>query len=136
MSPFPFRPALLLAAGSIALVIGVAILADPVGFHAAGGVRLSAEAGLLNEMRAAGGAILAVGLLALIGVFTVALRTVALTACAVVYSGYGLARLFSFLVDGVPNPALVWITALELVMGTACFVAAAAPSRSRASAQG
>lgn len=132
MSPFPFRPALLLVAGSIGLVIGAAILADPVGFHATGGVRLGAEAGLLNEMRAAGGAILAVGLLALIGVFTVGLRTVALTACAVVYSGYGLARLFSFLLDGVPNPALVWITALELVIGAACFTAAVAPSKPRA----
>lgn len=136
MSPFPFRSALLLVAGSIGLVIGAAILADPVGFHATGGVRLSAEAGLLNEMRAAGGAILAVGLLALIGVFVVPLRTVALIASAVVYCGYGLARFFSFLVDGVPNPALLWIAALELVMGAACFVAAAAPSRSKVPALG
>ena len=134
MSPFPFRPAVLLAAGSIALVIGAAIVTNPVAFYAAGGVRLGAEAGLLNEMRAAGEAILAVGLLALIGVFIVGLRTLALTASAVVYSGYGLARLFSFLMDGIPNHALVWITALELVIGAACFTAAAAPSRPRAQA--
>ena len=128
MSQFPFRPAVLLVAGSIALAIGAAIVADPVGFHATAGVRLGSEAGLLNESRAAGGAILAVGLLALVGIFAVALRTAALTASAVVYSGYGLARLVSFMVDGVPNPALVWIVALELIMGAACFAAAAAPS--------
>ena len=121
------RPTVLSFSGIIAIVIGTAIVADPVGFHATGGVHVGADAGLLNEMRAAGGAILSLGLLALVAVFANGLRTIALTASAAVYGGYGLARLYSFLVDGVPDRTLVWIAALELVICAACFAVAVLP---------
>ena len=76
-------------------------------------------------MRAAGGPILAVGLLALTGLFLRRLQMLALTASAVFYTGYGVARLASLMVDGVPDQAMVWITLLELVIGAACFAAIA-----------
>jgi hypothetical protein len=125
-SLFPF--AALFLSGVIAVLIGAAIVLDPVAFHATSGIHLGAgDAALLNEMRAAGGPILAVGLLALTGLFVRRLRMLALTASAIFYSAYGVARLASLMMDGVPDQAMVWITLLELVMGAACFVAVAVP---------
>lgn len=133
MSRSVFPPAVLFLSGVIAVLIGAAIVFDPVGFHATSGIHLGAgDAALLNEMRAAGGAILAVGLLALVGLFVGRLQGLALTASAVFYTGYGLARLASLMMDGVPDQMAVWITALELAVGAICFLAAVASGRTAA----
>ncbi|MEZ6000245.1 DUF4345 domain-containing protein [Hyphomonas sp.] len=127
MSHSKFRHATLFVSGTIAILIGAAIVLDPIGFHATSGIHLGAgDAALLNEMRAAGGAILAIGLLAIVGLFLRQLQILALTASAVFYTGYGLARLASLMMDGVPDQMAVWITALELAVGAMCFLAAAA----------
>ncbi|HAE27380.1 MULTISPECIES: DUF4345 domain-containing protein [Hyphomonas] len=126
MSRSKIQSATLFVSGLIAVLIGAAIVLDPVGFHATSGIQLgAADPALLNEMRAAGGPILAVGLLALTGLFLRRLQMLALTASAVFYTGYGVARLASLMVDGVPDQAMVWITLLELVIGAACFAAIA-----------
>jgi hypothetical protein len=131
MSRSLFRSAVLLLSGVIAVLIGAAIILDPVGFHATSGIYLGdAETALLNEMRAAGGPILATGLLALAGLLIRHLQGFALAASAVFYTGYGLARLTSLAVDGVPDQAMVWITSLELTVGALCFLAAASARRS------
>ena len=133
MSRSLFLYAVLFLSGVIAVLIGAAIVLDPVGFHATSGIHLGAgDAALLNEMRAAGGAILAIGLLALVGLFVRQLQTLALTASAVFYTGYGLARLASLMMDGIPDQMAVWITALELAVGAMCFLAAAASGRTAA----
>lgn len=129
MSRISLDLAILLVAGSLAALMGGAIVIDPAAFHAVGGVRIGEDAGVSNEMRAAGGGILMVGLLALAGAFRTAIRDIALTANAAVYSGYGLARIYSFLVDGIPGSTLVWIAALELVLGAACFASTLHRSR-------
>ena len=130
MSRSKFRFAALFISGVTAVPIGAGIVLDPVGFHATAGIHLGAgDSALLNEMRAAGGPILAMGLLALAGLFARRLRTLALTASAFFYTGYGLARFASLMVDGVPDMLMVWITLLELVIGAACFMAAASSER-------
>ncbi len=129
MSRSKFHSATLFVSGVIAVLIGAAIVLDPAGFHATSGIHLGAgDPALLNEMRAAGGPVLAVGLLALTGLFIRRLQMLALTASAVFYTGYGVARLASLMVDGIPDQAMVWITLLELVIGTVCFVAIAVSS--------
>ena len=131
MSRSKFRSATLFISGVIAVLIGAAIVLNPAGFHATSGIHLGAgNTALLNEMRAAGGPILAIGLLALAGLFVRRLQIMALAASAVFYAGYGLARLASLILDGVPDMLLVWITLLELVIGAACFMAAASSERS------
>jgi hypothetical protein len=99
MSRINFRLVTLFVSGLIAVLIGAAIVVDPVGFHATSGIHLGlADAALLNEMRAAGGPILAVGLMALTGLFLRRLQMLALSASAVFYTGYGVARLASLMV--------------------------------------
>ena len=55
--------------------------------------------------------------MALTGLFLRRLQMLALSASAVFYTGYGVARLASLMVDGIPDQAMVWITLLELVIG-------------------
>ena len=130
MSRSIFRLATLLVSGAIAVLIGAAIVLDPVSFHATSGIYLSSgDPALLNEMRAAGGPVLAVGLLALTGLFVRRLQLPALTASAFCYTGYGLARFASLMMDGVPDQMMVWITLLELVVGALCFLAASSSGR-------
>ncbi len=132
MSHSMFRFITLLASG----LIGAAIVLDPAGFHATSGIHLGAgDTALLNEMRAAGGPVLAMGLLALAGLFVSRLQSLALTASAFFYTGYGLARFARLVVDGVPDQAMVWITVLELAVGALCVLAVSTSGRPGAEAR-
>ncbi|WP_321488262.1 DUF4345 domain-containing protein [uncultured Hyphomonas sp.] len=136
MSHSKFRFITLLASGLIAVLIGAAIVLDPAGFHATSGIHLGAgDTALLNEMRAAGGPILAMGFLALTGLFVSRLQSLALTASAFFYTGYGLARFASLLLDGVPDQVMVWITVLELAVGVLCVLAVSTSGRAGAAAR-
>jgi hypothetical protein len=75
------------------------------------------------------------GLLAMTGLFVSRLQSLALTASAFFYTGYGLARLASLILDGLPEPLMVWVTALELAVGALCFIAVATSGRAGARAR-
>ncbi len=74
-------------------------------------------------MRAAGGLPLVLGLFALYAVLHARLHALALSAMVTVYLSYGVARLVSFVADGMPNAAMVQITVLELAIGALCLFA-------------
>ena len=59
----------LLGSGLTAIGIGSAILLFPATFYATYGIELASDASLASEIRAPGGALLAMGLLMLSGVF-------------------------------------------------------------------
>lgn len=100
--------------------IGGLIQIDPATFHAYAGIEVGDQRALQNELKAAGGALLAVGLLALAASVMQPLRSIALTTSAVVYGGYGMARVVSFVADGVPSSTQMWIAAIELIVAAAC----------------
>ena len=110
----------LLAAGTIMTTIGGLIQLDPAAFHAYAGIDVGDQMALQNELKAAGGALLAVGLLSLAAIFVTPLRSTALTTSAVVYGGYGTARVLSLLTDGITNTSQLWIAGIELAVATAC----------------
>lgn len=120
MLRFNFQVCLLLLAGAVATAIGCLILIDPITFHAGAGIKVSSQPALLNELRAAGGTVLAVGSFALFAVFFPGMRLTAIRMNALVYGAYGISRFFSFIVDGVPNSALVWIALIELAVALVC----------------
>ena len=115
--------ATLLLSGLIAAGIGATILLDPAGFHAGHDIALGTDASLLSEVRAPGGALMALGLLTLAGAFA---RSLAPTAAAVgttVYLSYGVSRLVALTLDGLPHPGLLVATAAELLLGLALALA-------------
>lgn len=115
--------AVLFVAGLIAAGVGVAILLMAQQFHATIGIELRGNASLLSEVRAGGGALLASGILILLGVFVVRMRFTALLLSTLLYLSYGLSRLLSMAVDGMPAGILVQVTLLEIAIGLVCLLA-------------
>jgi hypothetical protein len=123
MHPTKTLRALLVLAGLTAGAIGATILFAPAAFHATHGIELGADASLLSEVRAPGGALLVLGLLMLVGVFARSFTLASTSIAAAVYLAYGAARLLSLALDGVPDPGLVAAAGIELAIGAACAVA-------------
>ncbi len=117
------RRLVLLIAGIVAIGIAAAILFAPDGFYAAYGIELAGNTNLTNELKAPAGVLLVAGLLMLAGVFRARLTTVSLIAAAAIYLPYGLSRLLSFALDGVPNSALVSAAIFEIAVGAVCLLA-------------
>jgi len=115
--------ALLLVAGAFGVGVGCGMLATPVAFQASAGIGLGSDVNLLNEMRASGGAALGAGALIFLGAFFAALRHTANIVAATLYLSYGASRLISVCVDGMPNAALLAVTAFEIAMGALCALA-------------
>ena len=120
---------LLFVSGLMAVVIGGYLVTDPTAFHASNGIELGADASLLSEVRAPGGALLVLGILMGAGAFVRSMASTSAWVAVAVYLGYGLARLVGVALDGAPASGLVTATVIELVTGTAVAVALAVTLR-------
>jgi hypothetical protein len=107
----------LMFAGITGIYIGASLLFTPVSFEASAGIPVTDNVNLLSEIRSSGGTLLAAGMLILIGGFRIAMTRTALIVSSLFYSAYGISRVISILIDGLPNISLVLITASELVIG-------------------
>lgn len=108
----------LFVSGTILLGIGAAILLIPEAFHARNGIELGENASLLSEVRAPGGLLFASGLVIMAGSFHHKLRTQSEVLATLVYGTFGLARLLSMALDGMPSAKMVGATAVELIVAT------------------
>jgi len=107
----------LLGSGAILLAVGCAVLIAPAAMHAANGVELGSNPSLLSEVRAPGGALLALGMVVCAGVFVSRLRYAATMIAAIVYVAYGLSRLLSIAIDGLPAQGIVVAAGIEIAIG-------------------
>ncbi len=105
--------------GIILAAVGGLLLLAPTAMHQANGVQLGDTPSLLSEVRAPGGALLALGTLVLAGAFVPRLTHPANLIAATVYLAYGASRLLSLALDGLPAPGLILAMALELALGAA-----------------
>lgn len=110
----------LFVSGLIATGIGGAILFMPVAFYATNGIEVGDSSSLLNELRAPGGALLAFGLLITSGAFVAKLTLTSALLSTLLYVSYGLSRILSIAIDGMPAEGLVQAAVLELVIGLVC----------------
>ena len=92
-------------------------LVDPIGFYIFSGLELSDDAGLLSEVRGAGGIIMASGLVVALGVFRHAWSRSSVMLAALVFLSFGLARLLGIALDGSPGAEVIQGMAIELVLG-------------------
>ena len=102
---------------------GAAILFMPVAMAALNGIELGGQISLLNETRAPGGALLASGILVMSGAFLAKLTFTSAVVSALVYLSYGLSRILSIAIDGMPAEGLVQVAVLEIVTGLVCVFA-------------
>jgi hypothetical protein len=115
--------AILFVSGLIAIGLAMAILIMPVGFYAAYGIEVAGDNSLLSEIKAPAIALLASGLLILSGAFVASLTFTATIVSAFLYLTFGLSRLLSMAVHGMPSDGLVQAAVLEIAIGSICLFA-------------
>ena len=103
--------------GAIGVAVGAASLMAPVWFHGTSGIHLDPQVELLNEMRATGGSLVAIGALILSGAFWQSLTRTSAIVATVVYVSYGLSRALAIGMDGRPSGTLILVMVLELGIG-------------------
>ncbi len=109
--------AFLFLSGSLGAAIGAALLLIPVSFEASAGVNLAVDPSLLSEVRAPGGALLALGGLTLAGAFVPRLAPTSLLVATLVYLSYGASRALGFVLDGRPSASIVAAMVAEIAVG-------------------
>ena len=114
---------ILLVAGMITSLVGLASMIVPVETEAGLGIVINSEASLLNELRASGGGLAAVGGYILYGAFIAELAYSATLLATLMYLGFGFARVLSMALDGMPDPRLLQVTVVEFAIGLLCFAA-------------
>ncbi len=107
----------LVICGLILLVIGLSITLSPVTFYASSGITLGNDPSLINELRAPAGMLMVSGVILLLGVIIVSLRSYAWLLSTLVYLPYGFARVIGFTAAGVPNESIVLAAVIEIVLG-------------------
>lgn len=112
---------LLLTSGVLAAGIAATILFAPNAFYSSYGIDIGSNVSLTNELKAPAGVLLIAGLLMLSGVFRAEFAATSLATATVTYLSYGLSRVLSMAIDGVPNGALVSAAVLEIAIGVFCF---------------
>ena len=103
--------------GVLLLAIGTAIFVGPLAYQADMGVTLPNDPTLLSDLRAMGGGLVGFGLLLVAGAKWRALGSAAAVGGAILYLSYGIARLISMAVDGLPADTLVVSAGIELLVG-------------------
>lgn len=96
--------------------VGGSLLFFPAQLQAESGISLS-SASQFSEARAPGAAIFAASMIALLSLFKVSLRKSALGLMTLFFTAYGLGRLLSVVLDGVPADGLYYAMYGELIMG-------------------
>ncbi|MPZ74687.1 MAG: DUF4345 domain-containing protein, partial [Nitriliruptorales bacterium] len=92
-------------------------LVDPIGFYTFSGLELSDDAGVLSEVRGAGGIIMVAGLVVGLGAFRQTWSGTSVVLAAVVFLSLGLARLLGIALDGSPGAEVIQGMATELIFG-------------------
>jgi len=114
---------ILIVIGINLTIMGLWRFVDPIGFFEFSGLILSEDAGLLNEARGTGGAIIGFGLLILLGAFKKKLAFTSTIVAIILFFGFGIARVISVFIDGNPGEALYKGIIGEFVMGSIALFA-------------
>jgi len=112
---------LLLASGLIAASIAAMILFAPNAFYEGYGIEIGANVSLGNELKAPAALLLLAALIMLAGVFRSEFAIPSLATATAVYLSYGLSRILSIAIDGVPHSGLVSAAVIEIAIGGVCL---------------
>ncbi|WP_291767089.1 MULTISPECIES: DUF4345 domain-containing protein [Maricaulis] len=121
-------------AGLVALLIGATLLLDPQSLYAGSGLVLDGGASQLSEIRAPAGLLVLSGLAVLAGSIWLKWATAALQLTVLVFLGYGIGRVASLALDGMPSDSLVMAMLIEWAIGVLALVLLMVRNRSGASA--
>lgn len=104
------------AAGGLLIVVGTGLFFQPHDFSAANGIILDDNPSQLSEIRAPGALLMAGAIFMLLSAGRAQFLQPALALITIIYGSYGLARLFSLMIDGPPSQTLFQAMIMELVI--------------------
>ena len=110
----------LAGSGVILGLIGGALMFSPKAFLEMSHVFVERDPGLMSELTAPSGALIITGALLVLGAVKRRFANLALSTGAIVYGSYGVGRLVSMGLHGVPSGSLVAASVIEL--GVAAFL--------------
>ena len=108
--------------GFVAVGIASTILFAPEPFYGSYGIEVAGNATLANELKAPAGMLLIAGLAMFAGVFRRRFMRASLVTAAVVYLSYGLSRVLSMVLDGMPDSGMVGAAGIEILIGVVCLL--------------
>lgn len=108
--------ALLHINGWVAVLIGSLIVLDPVSMLSSYGLQPDLSIGLLSELGAPGGLLIACGLMIIRSTMIQGLLTQGLQLSVMVYGSFGAVRLLGFVLDGQPPTEILIATSIELML--------------------
>ena len=111
--------AILVISGLILMIIGTATLFAPVAFLGTTGIDLGGQINLLSEIRAPGAALLASGLIILLGAFVTRLTSTSAVISTLLFLSYSIGRILSIVIDGQPAQSIMGATVIEMILGLA-----------------
>ena len=114
---------LLSTSGLLIGLIGGAILISPIPFMEMSDITLEQNPDLISELTAPSGVLLITSAIMLLGAIKLRFADLALLSGVIVYGSYGISRLFSLLLHGMPGKSLV--TAMIVEIGLAILLMAA-----------
>ena len=108
--------AVLALSGALLGSIGGAILVSPTAFLAMSHVVIDNDPGLLSELTAPSVMLILTGALMILGALRTRFANLALSAGALVYGSYGVGRLVSMALHGLPSQSLIVAAVVELAV--------------------
>ena len=109
-----FKRTVLFGSGALLVLIGSALMFSPKAFLETSHVFIDHDPGLMSELSAPSGLLIITGALMILGAFKVRFANLGLSVGAIVYASYGLGRLISMALNGMPSESLVAATVIEL----------------------
>ncbi|GHA03810.1 hypothetical protein GCM10008090_11310 [Arenicella chitinivorans] len=105
---------LLAISGALLGGIGGSLLIAPRAFLEMSHIHLAPDPSLLSEVSAPGGILIVTAVLMILGSIKARFTNLALVAGALVYGSYGISRLVSMTINGLPTDSLIVATVIEL----------------------
>ena len=106
----------LIGSGGVLGLIGGALMISPKTFLETSDVFIEHDPGLMSELAAPGGLLIITGALMLVGAVKLRFASLALVVGAVVYGSYGMGRVVSMTLHGLPSQSLISATIIEFVI--------------------
>jgi uncharacterized membrane protein YgaE (UPF0421/DUF939 family) len=106
----------LTGSGALLGLIGSALMLSPKAFLETSHVFIDQDPGLMSELAAPSGLLIIVGAVMILGAVKLRFANLGLSIGAIVYGSYGLGRLISMGLHGLPSDSLIVATVIELIV--------------------